>query len=116
MDPDPNSPHAKLALQFAEALVGERFDDAHAMLTSRLREQMSPDDLRTHFQEMMYSPGPIVVEGVMAAMQDWPDREPGDVGWAYVSIAGDGYGEAVTVIVMQENAALKIRDIEWGSP
>ena len=49
----------------------------------------------------------------MNILEDWAMKEPDDVGWAYVSIAGDGYGEAVTVVVDRH---LQIRELEWGRP
>ena len=49
-------------------------------------------------------------------MEAWPDKQPHDVGWAYVSIGGDVYSEAVTVVVARENGRLVIRQVEFGRP
>jgi hypothetical protein len=49
-------------------------------------------------------------------MEDWPGREPSDVGWAYVSVGGDEYSEAVTVVVTLEEGELRVRTVEFGRP
>jgi hypothetical protein len=49
-------------------------------------------------------------------MEDWPGRKPSDVGRVYVSVGGDVYSEAVTVIVTLEDEALKVRAVEFGRP
>ena len=49
-------------------------------------------------------------------MTNWPDKRPGDVGWAYVSIVGDDFVEAVAVIIVEVGGELLIREIEWGRP
>jgi hypothetical protein len=50
------------------------------------------------------------------SFEEWPAKQPGDVGWAYVSVQGDELVEAVTVTVAQEAGRLLIRHIEWGRP
>ena len=59
---------------------------------------------------------PIAVGGHVEFMDDWPARQSQDIGWAYVSITGAGFIEAVTVVVAEENGTAKIREIEWGRP
>jgi hypothetical protein len=49
-------------------------------------------------------------------MEEWPGKKPADVGWAYVSVGGDVYSEAVTVVVTREGDLLKIRTVEFGRP
>jgi hypothetical protein len=43
-------------------------------------------------------------------------KEPSDVGWAYVSVGGDVYSEAVTVVVTLEEGELRVRTVEFGRP
>jgi hypothetical protein len=43
-------------------------------------------------------------------------KEPSDVGWAYVSVGGDVYSEAVTVVVTLEEGELRGRTVEFGRP
>ena len=49
-------------------------------------------------------------------MDTWTRRQPDDFGWAYVSIDGMNYCEAVSVTVAAERERLLIREIEWGRP
>jgi hypothetical protein len=49
-------------------------------------------------------------------MHDWPEKNDGDIGWAYVALEGSDYAEAVSVIACKEYGKYKIRDIEWGRP
>jgi len=50
------------------------------------------------------------------SLLDWPSRQPGDVGWAYVGIVGHGFVEAVSVTVTEVDGSKFIREIEWGRP
>jgi hypothetical protein len=49
-------------------------------------------------------------------MEDWPGRQPSDAGWAYVSVGGDVYSEAITVVVTREGGVLRVRTVEFGRP
>jgi hypothetical protein len=49
-------------------------------------------------------------------MNDWPDKKPTDIGWAYASIYSEEEGEGVTVVVCAEKERYTIREIEWGRP
>ncbi len=111
------TPHGKVALAFATALVKGDFVAAEAMLATAIDADGSPSDLQEVYGEMVeyFSTPPDFVH-VEAVMTDWPDKQPGDIGWAYTTIACDGEGEAVTVIVCAENGEHLIRDIEWGRP
>jgi hypothetical protein len=111
------TPYGKVALAFATALVSGKFEDAHALLSSAMAEDWSPSALKATYDEMVeyFSTPPDLVR-VEAVMTDWPDKQPEDIGWAYTTIACDGEGEAVTVIVYAENGKNLIRDIEWGRP
>ena len=116
-----NLPYADKATAFAQALVEQRYNDAHAMLTRNLRSNISSDDLRTEYETMVeYGTGPVKVDGYIHTMEDWPAKQPNDAGWVYVSISGEDFAEAVTVVVTvvvsAEGNELKIRDIEWGRP
>ena len=113
MSPPESSPE-NIALTFVQALVQGTFEVAHALLTPALQQQYSVERLQQVFEEMVaYGETPPNAVEVMATLADWPGKTPEDWGWVYVSVAGDGYGEAVTVIV-QKNS--RIRDLEWGRP
>jgi hypothetical protein len=53
---------------------------------------------------------------VIETLEAWPARLPGDVGWVYVAINGDGESEAVSGVVTQVEGVPLIRDLEWGRP
>ncbi len=117
METNRTAPYAQLAVRFAEALVAGDFAQAYAMLGSGLRHQVSREGLRSNYETMMArgDASPTSIE-LIVTMEEWPDRRPRDLGWAYVAIAGTGYSEAVTVIVEQELDLPVIRHIEWGRP
>jgi hypothetical protein len=106
--------HGDVALRFAEALRSGRFDLAHSYLSPPLAMQASASDLKTSYEQMIaYGGAPATDVELMTTLEDWPDKRPNDIGWAYVSIAGPGYSEAGTVVVTDDG---QIRDVEWGRP
>jgi len=117
MNTHSNLPYGETATRFAQALVAGRYDDAHSMLATNLQTKIARNELRARYEQMVeYGTGPVTVDGFTQAMDDWPDKHDNDAGWVYVSISGEDYAEAVTVIVSVEGEELKIRDIEWGRP
>jgi hypothetical protein len=110
-----HTPQGKVALQFAQALVARNFRDAQAMLTPELRSLHSIEDLQTQFEGMIsnWQGMPVTDVETINVLDEWPGRQAGDMGWAYVSIGGDRFNEAVAVVVT--DAGL-IRSIEWGRP
>ena len=50
---------------------------------------------------------------LVTTLEQWPEKTPGDIGWAYVAILGHNFSEAVTVVVNDQRL---IRAIEWGRP
>lgn len=116
---------ADIALTFARALVAKDYDRANAMLSTALKPSYPPETLAEHLKQMVHcsendSDWPTSVQVVTGL--DRSDTansvrsHPNDFGWAYVSIAGDGYNEAVSVTVAEEQDRLVIRTIEWGRP
>jgi hypothetical protein len=104
---------------FAKALVGGEFDAARAMLSGALADEWPPWRLEQALAEMIeYGDGPADhVEVIQVdSMAGWPARESSDLGWAYVAICGDGFNEAVSVVVADEGGRTVIRDLEWGRP
>lgn len=114
---------ATIAQTFAELLVDGDFKAAHSMLTRDLKRRLKVADLEREYTGMI---GQYGEEGdalpddleivVMASETDLPDRSPEDVGWVYVSIGGDGFSEAISVTVTEEQDELRIRALEWGRP
>jgi hypothetical protein len=117
MDADKNSVHGQVAVTFAEHLTTGRFEDAHAMLSDHLQQQYRPSDLSREYSAMISygDSAPDIVE-LIITMDAWPARQTNDLGWAYVAISGDGFSEAVTVVVAQGSVHAHIRELEWGRP
>lgn len=112
-----SAPYAKVAVEFARALVDGDFDGAHAKLCSGFRQAVSASRLRKNYGEMVeYGEAPADSVELITTMEEWPDKKANDLGWAYVAICGDGYSEAVTVILEEENGQPAIRELEWGRP
>jgi hypothetical protein len=105
------------ALAFTQALVAKDFPKAHALMTAEARRTVTPASLRSDFERMIPKEfGPIGAVEVGKTMTSWPDKRPADLGWAYVSIGGNTYSEAVIVIVALEDGAPRIRKAEFGRP
>ncbi|HSM80530.1 MAG TPA: hypothetical protein VLS96_02535 [Nodosilinea sp.] len=111
--------YAKLAVQFAGALVAGDFDLAHTLLAPELGADFSPSRLRETYAAMIeYGDGPPTDVDLIVTMEQWqlPEQRPTDLGWAYVAISGDSYSEAVTVVVETTDRGPAIRHLEWGRP
>jgi hypothetical protein len=113
---DSETPYGRVALEFTIALVTSKFKEAHFHLSSALRKEWTPDILQSTYLEMIEyfqsSPNKISLEVVDTSS---PYAEA-DRGWVYVSINEDGNGEAVTVIVGNEDGKYLIQELEWGRP
>ena len=113
----PETTLTKRAVEFATALGTGEYQRAHAFLSSSLRSRISVAKLETDYKEMVsYGSGAPTTVTAVTAMDNWPDKQAGDLEWVYVAMANDTYSEAVTVVVAQENDELVIRSIEWGRP
>jgi hypothetical protein len=114
---DNESPEAKLAVEFAQAVTSGNYAHAHELLSSSLRATLSPAQLKTDFTNMIGDAGgvPTTIATTMT-MDSWPDKKADDLKWVYVAIAGEAYSEAVTVVVAREGGKLVIRSVEWGRP
>jgi hypothetical protein len=110
----------KVATNFASALVDGQFDIAHSLLIPELQQILSISNLSEQFVSMYkgYSQGsPTHIHfDDEFSMREWPGKRNGDIGWAYVSIVGDDFVEAVRVIITEIDGELFIRDLEWGRP
>ena len=109
--------HGKVAFEFANSIVNGNFSAAYELLTEQLKAEWDPNSLKEEYDEMIdYGQGPVTYIEVMNEMTDWPAKKENDVGWAYVAMNGDGYGEAIAVVVCSDNNQLRIREIDWGRP
>jgi hypothetical protein len=111
---------AMAALSFAEALVRGDAATAFEWLCPRLAARMSASELRRAYEQMLTDDeGPMGAPErvfVVNTLAEWPDKQVGDLGWAYVAIEGEWYSEAVALVVTQVGGAPRVREIEWGRP
>ena len=114
-----------VGLAFARALVEGRFHDAHDMLAPSLRDDFQSRDLEDHYRQMTEywdAPAdPVDDADATPGASEWPDKEPNDLGWVYVSIGsktpqGGVNLEAVFVRVANVSERHLITQIEWGRP
>jgi hypothetical protein len=109
--------YAQIALEFARTLAARDYPKAYAMMSRGYRQNRTVDQLRIGFEAIVPKDwgtiGPIEVSQTMTS---WPAKQPTDVGWAYVSIGGQMYSEAVIVVVTSEHGEAKIREVEFGRP
>lgn len=113
-------PYEATAVNFAQALADARWEDARSMLDAELQNDFPVQKLASTFEAMYrgYAEGPVtsVHFDPEFSMENWPAKQSGDVGWVYVSVLGNGFVEAVTVVVANSSGRLAIREIEWGRP
>jgi len=109
--------YSSVGLRFAVALANRDYPTAYAMTSSDYQRSTTVDDMGAAFEAVVPTDwrtvGPVEVG---QTMETWPAKQPSDVGWVYISIGGDAYSEAVTVIVMREADTLKVRSVEFGRP
>jgi hypothetical protein len=111
------SRQGQVAAEFARALASNHYDQAHSFLSASLGSMTPVAALRREYEAMTgYGGGPATDVRVIIVLDYWPDKLPGDIGWAYAAISGVGFSEAVTVIVARENGKAVIRQLEWGRP
>lgn len=107
----------KFARQFGEALIRRDYAAAYAMTSSDFQAQTSQNQLQRVFEDIVPLDwgefGPL---GTMAMPAAHPGKQPGDAAWVYLSIAGDVYSEAVSVVVVQVGEEYKICMVEFGRP
>ncbi len=109
----------EVAEQFGRLIAKADYAAAHALRTKEAQKIHSPEDLKAAVKGMTtYAPSPIQQVEVMSdfILEEWPDKQDGDVAIAYVALTGDGFCEAVTVTLAQEGHDIRIRQLEWGRP
>jgi len=106
-----------LALRFTQELVDREYDKAYSRTTAILRQHSSFESFVSHFETIVPKDwGPASPLEIAETRFDWPEKNPQDIMWVYVSIGGDVYSEAITLIVTKEVSAFKISHIEYGRP
>ncbi|WP_343880928.1 hypothetical protein [Rhodanobacter caeni] len=111
------SSYQQIALEFTKSLAAREYQKAYAMTSQEYRKRTTAEQLRTAFENIVPTDwGQIGPIDVGQTMSSWPGKRPDDVGWAYVSIGGDVYSEAITVVVASEGGESKIGEVEFGRP
>jgi hypothetical protein len=113
--------YIEVAESFAQALVARDFDRAYALLSPELRASLSPQALQESLRSMYagYAPDDSLVSANLErefCSDNWPQKEPGDLGFAYVGILGSEFVEAVRVVVSESIEGAQIRQVDWGRP
>jgi hypothetical protein len=109
--------YSSVGLKFASALASRDYPAAYAMTSGDYQRSATLDEMRAAFEAIVPTDsrtvGPLQVGHTL---ETWPAKQPSDVGWVYISIGGDVYSEALTVVVMQEADTLKVRTVQFGRP
>ena len=108
-----------VASRFGSLIVDQDFQGACLLLSSEARSLHSPDSMKAAVEAMIsYAAGPVLEFHVIedATVEDWPAKKPGDVAVMYLTLTGAGFSEAVTLTLVEESAAILIRDLAWGRP
>lgn len=107
----------RVATTFVEALASRDYAGAYELTSMEYRDRTSLVAMKGAFEAIVpddwQTVGPVEIG---QTMQDWPGKKPLDVGWVYVSVGGDVYSEAVTVVVTSEGGDLRVRTVEFGRP
>ena len=107
----------EIALQYTKALTKHDYDTAYTMTSTQYQSQVPSTQMREAFETMISDDwGPIGPIEVAGTMTEWANKHPEDVEWVYVTIPGDVYSEAVTVVITRQGRELKIREVEFGRP
>ncbi len=117
--PDSMPTFRDVAQLFGEAIAAGDDAAAFELLTPEAQALYTPESLKAAVATMTAgSPGGIQEVQVMeeGIVEEWPEKQPGDVASVYVALTGAGFAEAVTVIIVQRNDNLLIRHLDWGRP
>jgi hypothetical protein len=115
----PMPAYTDVAKLFGDLIAKSDYSAVHALLTIEAQAVHSADGFKDAVEGMTsYTPGPIEEVEVMEdfILEDWPDKQKGDVAIAYVSLTGEAFCEAVTVTLVQHGSDFRIRHLEWGRP
>ena len=117
MSTENNSSYNETAIQFAKLLARRNYSGAYEMTTKEYRQRNSLEQMQEHFETIIpLDWGVINPIEIGETMNDWYGKKNADSGRVYVSLGGDVYSEAVTVIIAEEEGAFKVREVEFGRP
>jgi hypothetical protein len=109
----------EIAQRFGTWIANTNYPAARELLTAGAQAVYTLESIAAAVASMTATTaGPIqraqlVEEGIM---EEWPEKQPGDVAIVYVALMGEGFAEAVLVTVVQQDGELRIRELEWGRP
>jgi hypothetical protein len=107
----------EVAERFGALVASGDYGEAHGYMTQAAGRENPPEVLKRDFEAMLsYWQGGVVGVESDLILEDWPDKQAQDLGMVYTSFVGDGNCEAVTVVLTQEDGAVRIRSLEWGRP
>jgi hypothetical protein len=112
---------ADTGLAFARAIVAGDYAAAHSMLSEQLRREMSTDDLKANYDQMVSytdSPPDTIEIGQLFEPFD-SDGVADGLGWVFVNVdclhGPDGcWLESIGVLVVSEGPRQAIAQIMWG--
>lgn len=108
-----------VALQFGDLIARQDYSAASRLLAPELQSSKTPDAIQAAVVTMTaYAPGPIQEAQMMEdfIIEDWPDKQPGDLAVVYVALTGESFSEAVTLTLAQYGEDILIRQLEWERP
>jgi hypothetical protein len=105
-----------IALKFALALAKRDY----TLTTQEYQGNVSLSELLRKFENTVpLDWGPIEVHGPIGEMlDDWPDKQPYDIGWIYFGLWGEiyPYNEGLYILISEEDSSLKVHDVDIGRP
>jgi hypothetical protein len=110
-------PQGVVGFKFATALIHGEYDKARNMLSAELKAEYPTAGLKKNYEDMIgyVEAGEEIGALVMNNRELGNDSLDGE-GWAYVSIDGDCWSEAVTITVKPFGPEYLITELIWGRP
>ena len=108
-----------VAERFGELIVRQDYSAAWALHAKETQASITPEAIQTEVTDMIaYAPGQIKAAQVMEefVVEDWPDKQSGDLAVVYVALSGASFNEAVILTLAQYGEDALIRHLEWGRP
>ncbi|NJM41229.1 MAG: hypothetical protein HC853_10905 [Anaerolineae bacterium] len=109
----------QVAEQFGQAIAKGDFAGARALLTKQAKRRHTLSALKQAVTTMTaYANAPIVRARVMRefTLEDWPDKQAGDIAWVYVALEDKAFAEAARLALCKADEGVRIRQIGWGRP
>jgi hypothetical protein len=108
-----------VAQQFGTLIVQHNYASAAKLLTEDAQTVNTPEFIEAAVASMTSgATGSILIAQVVedGIVEEWPEKQPGDVAIVYVALNGECFAEAVMVTVVNYKGNHLIRHLEWGRP